>query len=432
MKLNNVSQATYLLIFSLVNVSFGFIYQIYALNYFGVGVYTDVLFFSMTIPVIIINITTSSFSNVLVPYFSGVSEDSIRRMASGIVKYIGLSSLLLTLLLMLSAPWWLSLMGYGFESSLIELALDLTLIQLLSIPLAIVVAVQWSALNGQKAHVRAEFVPAAVNVALFPLIIILIKYIGIYALAISLPLRLLLQIFIYNFFYVKVFLFLGFKHNLSQILRRLRPLIIGSIYYKSESIVDRSLLSSGTSGSLSLFYFSQQIYAAAVQILSRMFVTPTITKLSHCHSVGDYTGFMREYRNISLKMFAVIVFCYVVYYFFAQMVLEYLLTFSGRETSFDIEMLMSIMSVLFFMFAGNFLGGISSGVFYAVKNTNVPSYTSIISFTVYIPLKIILFQYYGVLGLAVSVSIFSVFNFLIISLIFFFKKQKYFTKSISL
>ena len=63
---------------------------------------------------------------------------------------------------------------------------------------------------------------------------------------------------------------------------------------------------------------------------------------------------------------------------------------------------------------GTFLGGavgqITSVVFYSAGDTTTPTRLGIITFTIYVPLKILAFLRFGLTGLAVSSSIFFLSN----------------------
>jgi peptidoglycan biosynthesis protein MviN/MurJ (putative lipid II flippase) len=67
--------------------------------------------------------------------------------------------------------------------------------------------------------------------------------------------------------------------------------------------------------------------------------------------------------------------------------------------------------------AGLLIGGASgqvmSGAFYAVGDTRTPTMLFIITYTVYIPIKILVFLRYGVVGLAAATSIHLAVNFLL-------------------
>lgn len=73
-----------------------------------------------------------------------------------------------------------------------------------------------------------------------------------------------------------------------------------------------------------------------------------------------------------------------------------------------------IMSMLFGSFVGNVLGSLASSAFYARGNTKTPSYMSMLTYTIYIPVKIYVFLHFGINGLAITISVYSLINLLLL------------------
>jgi len=78
-----------------------------------------------------------------------------------------------------------------------------------------------------------------------------------------------------------------------QAWQRIKPLLLGTAYYKTDPLIDRFLLSAASSGSLSLYYLAQQIYSAASQVLNKTIAAPLVPVLSMLHKAGDKAGFRR-------------------------------------------------------------------------------------------------------------------------------------------
>ena len=54
----------------------------------------------------------------------------------------------------------------------------------------------------------------------------------------------------------------------------------------------------------------------------------------------------------------------------------------------------------------------TSGAFYAMGDTRTPTMLFIVTYTVYVPIKIIVFLRYGMIGLAAATSLHLIINFL--------------------
>jgi peptidoglycan biosynthesis protein MviN/MurJ (putative lipid II flippase) len=65
------------------------------------------------------------------------------------------------------------------------------------------------------------------------------------------------------------------------------------------------------------------------------------------------------------------------------------------------------------MFVGGAMGSVTTSSFYASGDTRLPTRLGMITYTIYIPIKIIAFSLGGVLALAISVSAFYLLNLLL-------------------
>jgi peptidoglycan biosynthesis protein MviN/MurJ (putative lipid II flippase) len=63
------------------------------------------------------------------------------------------------------------------------------------------------------------------------------------------------------------------------------------------------------------------------------------------------------------------------------------------------------------------MGQILSTAFYAMGDTRTPTLVGISTFSAYIPIKFLVFFYYGLIGLAVSTSVFFITNVVVQALL---------------
>ncbi len=71
------------------------------------------------------------------------------------------------------------------------------------------------------------------------------------------------------------------------------------------------------------------------------------------------------------------------------------------------------MVALVGFFIGGAMGQITSTTFYAMGDTRTPTRMSIVTYTLYVPAKVIAFMKYGLMGLAVVTSIYLFVNLII-------------------
>jgi putative peptidoglycan lipid II flippase len=85
----------------------------------------------------------------------------------------------------------------------------------------------------------------------------------------------------------------------------------------------------------------------------------------------------------------------------------------GGVTKENVHLLWLIMVALVGFFIGGAMGQITSTTFYAMGDTRTPTRMSIVTYTIYIPAKVVGFMYYGLIGLAVVTSIYLFVNLIV-------------------
>ncbi|MGU3192223.1 lipid II flippase MurJ [Vibrio cholerae] len=419
-KVKIIKQPIMLAFLSSVNIFSVFALQIITFNIVGVGSTTDALFLSLALPTLVLSITVICLNNILVPTLAGKNDDEVKVITNTLFVVLCGGSTIFILGLGLTAKLWVPLIASGFTDDMLDLCIKLTYLQLMVIPFSVLYSIQWSLLNSRKEHLMAELFPAIISIVLFPIIIFLINKYGVWGLAVAMPVRIVLQCIVL-FRYTNCIGFRYFDRGCAKdFIFKLAPLMLGSVYYKSEAVIDRSLLSTANSGTLSLFYLCQQVYSSMAQIIVKSIVTPSITKLGCYHNNNEYDLFLSEYKSIIKKIIFLSILIFIMYLVFGDFIIGIILGLKGENEKLQ-PLLSTLALALYLSFVGNMLGTISSGVFYSMGNTKVPSFISMITYTIYVPLKILTYFKFGVIGLSILISLYSMFNFLFISYVFYRK-----------
>jgi putative peptidoglycan lipid II flippase len=396
------------------NIILNFLFQWYIFTHVGPGVETDALFAGLTIPQLILTVVSGSLMHVLVPLLAGESEDRSRHDAWGFFLLIGGVFSLFALLLYLTAPWWVSLTVPGFSRAGQTLTVKLTSIQLAGMVFTALTGVQWAVYHSKQKFLWAEMSPILGNGIAVLLLIWVLPHYGIVGAAWISTLRYAIQTVV-MLPALGTFVCPNFKaHALKEAWRRMKPLLIGTIYYKTDPLVDRFLLSMSTSGTLSLYYLGQQIYGAANTVLNRSVAAPLVPKLSTFNKAGDRDGFKDAYQN---KLFQITLLCgaSIILFIIIGKPLLGILVGRGSFRASNVSMLWLVMIGLSGAFLGGVGGQITSSAFYARGNTRTPTAISIITFTLFIPMKIASFYIWNVMGVAVATSIYYLSNLLLIN-----------------
>jgi len=394
---------------SAANIGIAFLFQWYVLIQLGPGMETDALFAGMTIPQLVLVVISGSLMHVLVPLLSGESEDRLRHDAWGFLALIGGLFGLLAVLLYAAAPWWVPLTVPGFDEAGQILTVELTRIQLIGMVFAAVNGVQWAAYHARQQFLWAEFTPILASVFALLLLIWALPRFGVIAAAWIGTLRMGAQTLL-----LAPGMGIPVRPDLKsaaiqQAWRRIKPLLLGTAYYKTDPLVDRFLLSTASSGSLSLYYLAQQIYGAASQVLNKAITAPLVPMLSMFHKAGDKPGFRRAYYRKLLQASGISLSGLIVLGLLGQELLAFLVG-HGNVSASNVAELWWIMIWLGGMFIGGAMGQICSSSFYACGDTITPTRISMLTYTAYIPGKVIAFYLWGVAGLAVTTSIYYMAN----------------------
>jgi len=394
---------------SAANIGIAILFQWYVLTQLGPGMETDALFAGMTLPQLVLAVISGSLMHVLVPLLAGEDEDRLRHDAWGFLVLIaGLFGLLATILYV-CAPQWIPLTVPGFDEAGKALTVELTRIQLIGMVFAAINGVQWAAYHARQQFVRAEFTPLLASAFALLLLIWALPRYGVIAAAWISTLRMALQTFL---------LVPGMGKPVWPDLRspaisvawqRIKPLLLGTAYYKTDPLVDRFLLSTTSSGSLSLYYLAQQLYGAVSQVLNKAIAAPLVPQLSKFHKAGDSDGFRRAYHRKLWQVGAISLSGLFILGLFGQAMLD-LLVGHGNVSVNNVKELWWIMLWLGGVFVGGAAGQICSSSFYACGDTITPTRMSMLTYTVYIPSKVAAFYLWGVIGLAIATSIYYITN----------------------
>ena len=387
-------------------------FQWYVITQLGVGVETDALFAGMAVPQLILLVVSSSLTHVLVPLLATEDESTFRQNAWGF--FLGISGIftMLALVLFVTAAYWVPFLVPGFSKAGQSLTVSLTRIQLVSMIGTASVSVLWSVYHARQKFIWVELSTLlSSSITLLLLIKVLAVY-GVVGAAVLIVLRLCLQI---------AWLLPGLGHwewpawnspAMREAWRRIRPLLIGTSYYRTDVLIDRFLASMAPAGGLSLLYIGQQIYGVANVVAEKAIATPMVPSLALQAGAAKWPAFRRAYQRRLLAMGGLTLLGYLVLLIGGERILN-LLIGHGGVTKDNVHTLWLIMIALVGVFIAGGMGVITSKTFYAMGDTRTPTRMSIVTYTLYVPAKVLGFLRYGLMGLAVVTSAYLFLNLLI-------------------
>jgi len=181
---------------------------------------------------------------------------------------------------------------------------------------------------------------------------------------------------------------------------------------ETDLIVDRVLLSISAAGSLTLFHLAQRLYGAAGQILGNALCAPAVPLLSSLHKLGDFEGFRRDYYSKLMQLSLISALALSLLVTIGKPALALLLAYGAFGTE-SIDTLWWILIWLGGMFFGSSTGQLCASAFYAMGDTRTPTKLSVVTYTIYVPVKVFAFLEFGVAGLALSTSVYYMGNLIL-------------------
>ena len=406
-----------------INLLLQFLFQWYLIVYFGAGTQSDIFFGSMAMPQFILLVLSGSLTMVLIPMISKFEGASFLKESWNYFQGIGLLFATLALLLCITAGWWVQWILPGFKGENYNLAVDLTRIQLLSMFFSSLLGFLWVVHSAKEKFYLIETTSIIANVLAFGVFYFTLDLFGIYAAAWVTVLKILLQILLLMRVlgpYQKPY----FRSESFKITwKKIRPLLAGNLYYKTDTLVDRNLTSSGSSGELTLLALAQQIYSIGASIISKVFINTLIPSLSVKARNKDFNQLHQSYKKRFWLVFLISVFCFLLIVSAGKPILSFVFGFKNF-TADSIDTLWNLLIFLFGLWFAGLLGNLTTGTFYAKGDTVTPTRIGVILFTLYIPVKIYFFKKFGISALAISISIYMLLN-LVLQMIYLERKKNF-------
>ena len=384
----------------------------YVVTRLGVGIETDSYFASGALPQLIFLVVSFSLAQVLVPLLATEDEETFRRDAWGFFISVSAIFSLLAILLYATAGYWVPLFVPGFSDRGKQLTVSLSRIQLLAMVGNASVAVLWSVYYARQKFIWAELSAIFANLAALLFLIWTLPHYGIAAAAWAAVLNLGLKVGLLLPVLGRWQMPQWNSYAMREAWRRIQPFLLGQTYSRTDPLIDRFLTSMSTAGDLSLLYIGQQIYSAINLIITKAISAPTVPRLALAAKSGDWSNFRRIYRHRLLWVTALSVAACIGMLVVGKPMLH-LLIGHGGITAQNVRMLWWIMLALIGLLIGGTSGQVTAVAFYAMGDTRTPTMLFVWTFTIYIPIKILVFVRYGLLGLAIATSVHLIINFVL-------------------
>ncbi|MGH7508233.1 MAG: lipid II flippase MurJ [Gemmatimonadales bacterium] len=386
------------------NAALGFLYHWYLLTTLGPGRETDAFFAGLMIPQLVLAVLGGSLASVLVPMLSTEDPDGRGRLVWTTLYSVVLIGVALSLALGLTAPLWVPLTVPGFGADAVRLTTELFRIQLPAVVLSLVSTVQRAASNARGRFVWVEASATLTVLSGFGFLAVTLPSLGVAAAAWAMVLRSALQVALLLRSLGPIRPPVWRLSALNRLWHRLQPLLLGSLYYKSDIVVDRMLASLVPSGLLSLYYLGHQLWSSAYLVLSKAIAAPAVPRLARYAEQKDWNRFRWLNRSRLTVLLLIAAATYAGLLAFGRPVLN-LLFEGGRFTPEQVRQLWWLLVALGGLWIGGAAGQIVATSFYAQGETRLLTRIGAFWFTVGIGLKLVGFYFFGIWGVAIGTSL---------------------------
>jgi len=419
-----VAQATILITaFLFLSKFIGYFREILVAKYFGATWQTDAFLVALMIPTLIMGLVSSGLGTLIIPVYIEKSKKD-GKQAKIFINQIFFIWLIITaiisLIICLFTPFFVKIFAYGFQGERLNLAIRLTR-YLIPLGFATIFIGFFTGIFQSKKQFLYPTIISIIGNALIVLSLVLfVNKLGINSWTIG-------QLAFGLFFFFSLFFVLQRRWNffksfdlknlqtekIKKFLIILLPLILAGGINILNQIVDKTIASRLSIGSISILNFAQKTYAIPLTIL----IVPLITAIFPTFSLlaidkNNRKHYVRILKKALSLSWSIIIPVSIVMMILSEPIIKFLFqrgAFTNIATQLTASTVVMYSIGLFAVAANYFL----IKVFYSFKNTKTPLILGAIIVSINIVGNIILSKILGIQGIALATSIASIIGFIL-------------------
>ena len=408
-----------------LNLLVMFATQVILIRYAGLNAEVDSFVAAQTVPSVIFAILSSAINGVWLARLTVKFRDKselLKRLSSAHLQ-VSFFALVLILPLFLLTSHWIPIIFPGFDDQQLILTKNLSFFFLINLFFNMNALLGSIFFRVTGSYIFLEKVLLASSLFVFLAIWIFLPIFGLYAAALILLLKTAIILIIQlNASGLVSHHFLDRKLNLES-LKDMKPLLLASGVNKTSILVDRFFASSASNGSITSLNLAQNIIGAVGMIFERLFCmtnTPKFARLVESFQIVELRNLYR--KNIGWITLATFIF--IVGLMLSKNI--FVIFFSNTlniEFQKTKELWLMCLSLVGFLYAG-VVSVILTSVFYALKDFRTPVFIGISVYVIGVIIKAKLFSSFGLIGIPVATSIYSLITALVYLLALEFKFLK--------
>lgn len=208
---------------------------------------------------------------------------------------------------------------------------------------------------------------------------------------------------------LKRYVFDNLKYSVASTDNLSKSVIYTSVN-KFAPALDRAIVSQSSEGGLlALFSIVMGLMNAAATFVDRAFIWKESVKSSQHHEKTEYKLLFQHIHKVFIRYLILIFIVLMGMVIFKDMIVKLNMLILDIESEKAAELFYSMILLAPMAFCSSF-GVLLTNIYFAKKEIKIFFYVSLLSFLFMIPIKVVLFNHFSLLGICAAISIYYVLN----------------------
>ena len=414
--MSKIAETTFtLMIVTMVAKLLGFGRELVLASAYGASMYSDAYLTAMNIPYVIFTIMGGTLGTIFIPMYFEIKnkegEKEALKFTNNISNIVIVMGVLLVIFGFIFTEEIVKLFAIGFKGEILDISIKFTRIIMIG-----TIFTGISYIGSAYLQIKNNFIiPGAITIPRNIIIIISIilsmeygPYIMIWGTLIGIASEVLLQLpFLINngYRYIK---YINMKDKyIKRTIKLIAPVFIGVAVNQINTMVDRTLASTLSEGSISALNYANKLNGFVMGLFITSIITVIYPMLSRLSFEDDREQFKKSLvasiNSVTLLIIPISMGAIIL----AKPIVKVLFErgeFDSRATSMTaVALIMYSIGMVAFG-----LRDVLNKVFYSLQDTKTPMVNGVIAMSINIILNIVFIKYLGLVGLALSTSISSI------------------------
>ncbi len=380
---------------------------------FGTSDELDAFLIALLLPAFAVTLIGGSLNGALIPTYIQVREQegqpAAQRMLSSImVVSIGFL-VVLSIILALTASYFLPLIASGFSAE--KMAVTLSLYYgLLSTLVLSGVATTWGAiLNAENRFALAAAAPVATSIATMCVVIVMAKYWGSYALVVGIVGGALIEAGVVGWGLIRAGVSLvprwcGISPAIKQVLQQYAPMVAAAFLMSGTSLVSQSMAAMLGPGDVSALSYGNKITSLIIGIVALTVSSAVMPHFSRMVAMEDWSGLRHTLLTYSRWLLACTLPVTVALIYYSEPVVAFVFQ-RGAFVAEDTQLVGQIQAMYLLQVPLYVVSMLFARLISALKEIKWFMWGNAINLSMYIVLTYVLMQRFGVVGIALATSL---------------------------